>query len=61
LHFWLIRQRTDANDPDGADMTRFEVIATDEQGDKPTHALWAKCGPGDEGEPVITILCIGED
>lgn len=24
-------------------------------------ALWAQCGPGDDGKPVITILCDGED
>ena len=23
--------------------------------------LWAKCGPGDQGEPVITIMLVGED
>ena len=23
--------------------------------------MWAKCGPGDEGEPVITIMLEGED
>jgi hypothetical protein len=25
------------------------------------HKLWAKVGPGDEGEPVITIMLIDED
>ncbi|MHB1538256.1 MAG: DUF6573 family protein [Solirubrobacteraceae bacterium] len=24
-------------------------------------ALWAQCGPGDTGAPVITIMLIGED
>jgi hypothetical protein len=24
-------------------------------------ALWAKCGPGDEGEPVITVMMPNED
>lgn len=23
--------------------------------------MWAKCGPGDEGEPVITVMLKGED
>lgn len=23
--------------------------------------MWAKCGPGDEGEPVITVMLRGED
>ena len=25
------------------------------------HKLWAKCGPGDNGEPVITVMLIDED
>lgn len=33
---------------------------------KPAHKaepveMWAKCGPGDDGEPVITIMLPGED
>ena len=23
--------------------------------------LWSQCGPGDQGEPVITIMLEGED
>lgn len=23
--------------------------------------MWAKCGPGDHGEPVITVMLRGED
>lgn len=30
---------------DGTDYVRFD-----------THTLWAVCGPGDNGEPVITIM-----
>ncbi len=25
------------------------------------HDLWAKCGPGDAGEPVITVMLTDED
>ena len=25
------------------------------------YKLWSKCGPGDNGEPVITVMRIGED
>lgn len=25
------------------------------------HHLWASCGPGDDGEPVITVMLEGED
>jgi hypothetical protein len=24
-------------------------------------SLWALCGPGDEGEPVLTVMLAGED
>ena len=29
--------------------------------DRATRELWAKCGPGDHAEPVVTIMLIGED
>ena len=25
------------------------------------YKLWSKCGPGDNGEPVITVMLVGED
>jgi hypothetical protein len=25
------------------------------------YKLWAKCDPGDKGEPVITVMFVGED
>ncbi len=43
------------------DTVYFEVLATDADGEKQRHQLWSKCGPGDDAEPVITIMLIGED
>lgn len=43
------------------DTVYFEVLATDQFGVKKTHKLWAKCGPGDTAEPVVTIMIEGED
>lgn len=56
-----IRAKPKANDPDGADLVYFEVIATDQEGAKPTYRLWSRCGPGDDGRPVITIMRTDED
>ena len=36
----------------GTDRVEFEALGC---------ALWAQCGPGDAGEPVITIMREGED
>jgi hypothetical protein len=32
-----------------------------EQGKRESVSLWSLIGPGDEGEPVITIMLEGED
>ena len=37
------------------DMIKFTVIITG-AGRKKYHNLWAICGPGDNAEPVITIM-----
>ena len=52
-----IRQMTDAK----SDVVYFSVLATDQNGRKLEHRLYARCGPGDEGEPVITVMIVGED
>lgn len=36
----------------GTDRVEFHALGA---------ALWAHCGPGDQGEPVITIMREGED
>lgn len=40
---------------------RFEVLLLNGQLEQETVALKALCGPGDAGEPVLTILMIDED
>ena len=46
--------------PDGADRVDFSVSVWDgtSLGDV---ACWCHCGPGDEGEPVLTVMLQGED
>ena len=46
--------------PDGADRVDFSVSVWDgtSLGDV---ACWCHCGPGDEGEPVLTLMLAGED
>lgn len=40
---------------------RFPVIITHDDGRRRSVILKAVCGPGDEWEPVITIMMPGED
>ena len=51
-----------------SDEVRFEVLVravnsdgSDSRRPPAIHRLWAKCGPGDDAEPVITVMNIGED
>lgn len=46
--------------PDGEDRLHFKVSVWDGERRREVP-LWALCGPGDEGEPVITIMLEGED
>ncbi len=49
----------------GADCERVDfavhVRNDNREGDPPLVHLYALCGPGDGGEPVITVMEIGED
>ena len=59
--FWMllvaIRQS-----PDGTDCVRFAVsVLTDGVSDRRTVQLKSLCGPGDNGEPVLTIMLPDED
>ena len=51
-----------ANRQGSTDRVQFKVNV-DERGDGQvqTVALWCQCGPGDEGEPVLTVMLEGED
>ncbi|MHB1537491.1 MAG: DUF6573 family protein [Solirubrobacteraceae bacterium] len=48
----LSRARDAIRTASGTDRVEFEALGS---------ACWAHCGPGDQGEPVITIMLIGED
>lgn len=47
--------------PTGESELRFEVIFLNQKLEHETVALKAVCGPGDEGEPVMTLMLPHED
>lgn len=47
--------------PGSADRLTYEVIFLNRHGKQETVTLKALCGPGDNGEPVITIMLPNED
>jgi len=51
-----------ANRRESTDRVHFKVNV-DERGDGKTKtvALWCQVGPGDQGEPVLTVMLEGED
>jgi len=57
---WMLRLACGQAGDD--DRVRFEVLV-DVHGDGHHELvnLWALCGPGDEGEPVMTVMLEGED
>ena len=46
--------------PGGQDMLFYRLIVSDGER-QDTVKLKSICGPGDEGEPVLTIMVPGED
>ena len=45
-----------------SDRVHFQVLVdVDGDGRRETVSLWALCGPGDDAQPVITIMLEGED
>lgn len=57
LRFAIARQKGDAQRIDFA----LHVRNDNREGDPPLVSLYALCGPGGNGEPVITVLLPGED
>jgi hypothetical protein len=47
--------------PGTSDRLLYEVICLDAAGKPQAVTLKAICGPGDQGEPVMTIMLIDED
>jgi len=51
-----------ANRKGDTDRVTFKVdVDTNGDGKHTTVNLWCQCGPGDGGEPVLTVMCEGED
>lgn len=47
---------------ESTDTIRFAPLFVREPGEKVEPVqMWAKCGPGDDAEPVITVMLKGED
>jgi len=46
--------------PPNSDRVELQVLVWDGQRRR-TVRLWSLCGPGDQGEPVITVMLEGED
>jgi hypothetical protein len=55
---WMLRHAISCS---RADTVHFSVLATNDKGRKIEHRLYAKCGPGDDASPVITVMLVGED
>lgn len=46
----------------GGDEVHFAPLFTQEPGRRPVPVeMWCRCGPGDDAEPVITVMLRGED
>ena len=43
------------------DQLQYEVIFVMHEGKQETVTLKSICGPGDNGEPVLTVMCLDED
>lgn len=53
--FWLEARKS------AEDVVHFSVFFLMPYGKLRETKLWAKCGPGDDAKPVITIMLIDED
>lgn len=57
---WML-SRAIRKQPGAADRLIFQVIFLNQHQKPGTITLKAVCGPGDQGEPVITVMKIEED
>jgi len=55
----IFRMSISASKSDEVHFSGYFVMPGSEKA-KPV-SMWAKCGPGDDGEPVITVMLEGED
>lgn len=53
--------RFEAKNSTGDEVHFAPLFVMDEEKSAVPFPMWAKCGPGDEGEPVITIMLPDED
>jgi hypothetical protein len=50
-----------ASKDEDSDVVNFEVTVWRRESGEKKVSLWSKCHGGDNGEPVITIMLVGED
>jgi hypothetical protein len=58
---WLLRLAIGRSDRGSGVLFGVHVRDDDREGTPPLVRLKALCGPGDLGEPVITVMLPGED
>ena len=56
---WMLKLAIKSAEP-GNDRVKFTVVVWDGKR-RNKVSMWSLCGPGDNGEPVITIMLEGED
>ena len=59
--FVAIRSRKTKAPAEGEDLLSYEVLFPQEPGKTVTVKFKAICGPGDDGEPVLTLMLPTED
>ena len=59
LAVWAIKATLKKNQ--NAETAHYQVNVVGEHGRRRLHSLYIHVGPGDEGEPVFTIMVVGED
>jgi hypothetical protein len=60
LHDILTMSKNGHERSDDPSACQFQVIITG-TGNQDVHDLKMRCGPGDEGEPVLTLMLVTED
>ena len=58
---WMLRHGIVSSKDGDTDRIRVQLYVKESEAEPQLVTLWSVCGPGDEGEPVITVMLPGED
>ena len=58
---WMLYAAIRQSSSTWEDQLRYRVIFVMPGGKQETVTLKSICGPGDEGDPVLTVMCLDED